>query len=120
MIFCDYVSLLTESYEDDKYEDRIVYWFNQYRDFRRMALIKNRFESAKVIGHVFDLRRPYALPEDRWTYIQYIAHEKASECLFAKESNAFEQEHKAILAEYKMTEKAVRRHIQYSYKKWSV
>ena len=120
MIFCDYVSLLTESYDNDKYEDRIVYWFNQYRDARRMALIKNRFVSAKVIGHVFDLRRPFVLPEDRWTYIQYVAHVKASECLFAKESDAFNDQHKVILAEHKMSKKDVQRHIQYSFRKWSI
>ena len=104
MIFCDYARLLTESYNNDKYEDRIVYWFHQYRDARRMAMIKNRLESAKVVGHVFDLRRPFAIPDNRWTHQQYIDHEKASEIIFNKESEDFDKRHKAILAKYRIPE----------------
>lgn len=100
MFFAEYAKLLLEETES---ENRIVYWFNPVssaKDRCTVDMIKKRFRTAKICGHVCDLRRPYAPKEDKWTYAQYLAHEKAITTIFRLDYLPFDTEFDALLKKY--------------------
>jgi len=99
MIFSKYVRLLIETYNS---EDRIVHWFDTSipADVETIRKTKGKLRTADVSGHVFDLRRPYADEDHKWTYADYIAHLHAVMMLFRIENIEFVKEHYEILDEY--------------------